>query len=628
MNQPTLQTIVLDAHVHLYPCYHLDKALEALFMNLAQLGSNVAKVAFLAERFDCNYFEDLKNSRCPDLPDSIRVLPNTEKNLLRLYYENQDDELLLFAGRQIVTRERIEVLAVNWNHPVPNDLSARDVIHQVGAEGGIPIVSWSPGKWMFERGKVVSQLLTEFPPDSFALGDTTLRPIGWNTPKLMKKGIASGFTLTAGSDPLPFEGEEKRLGSYGSLTRSAFDMNAPLDSIRDLLLTSSRNSQLVGKRNPPLEMAQRLLKNSASKKKKSPMKRKHTTQFESEKAQIMTASESYCHIPPGTRVLVTGATGFTGAVVTRKLHDAGVKINAIARQSSNLEPLSDLEINWFRGDVADKELIRQATKDVDYIFHIAAAFRDAKSREADYHRIHVESSQNLVAQAMRLADFKRYVHISTIGVHGHIEDPGADENYRFSPGDLYQETKLVAEKWLQKFTAENDFPFTVIRPAAIYGPGDRRLLKLFKMAKQPVFPLLGKGKCYYHLIHVDDLSNAIILAATEPKALGETFIIGNPEPIPIAEIVQTVAKTLGRKTRAMRLPIAPFFLAADLCEAICRPFNIEPPIYRRRVAFYTKDRMFNTDKMREVLGYHTQHSNKDGIVQTTRWYLDSGWLKA
>ncbi len=342
----------------------------------------------------------------------------------------------------------------------------------------------------------------------------------------------------------------------------------------------------------------------------------------------MTESGNYCHIPPGTRVLVTGATGFTGVVVTRKLHDAGIKINAIARESSNLEPLSDLGITWFRGDVADKKLIREATEGVEYIFHIAAAFRDAKSSEADYHRIHVESSQNLVAQAMKLPDFKRYVHISTIGVHGHIEDPRADENYRFSPGDLYQETKLVAENWLRTFVAENEFPYTIIRPAAIYGPGDRRLLKLFKMAKQPVFPLLGKGKCFYHLIHVDDLSNAIILAATEPKALGETFIIGNTEPIPIAEIVQTVAETLGRKTRALRLPIGPFFLAADVCEALCRPLKIEPPIYRRRVAFYTKDRMFNTDKMRNVLGYHTQHSNNEGIVQTTRWYLEKGWLKA
>ena len=136
--------------------------------------------------------------------------------------------------------------------------------------------------------------------------------------------------------------------------------------------------------------------------------------------------ETPCHIPPGTRVLITGATGFTGAVVTRKLVGAGVIVNAIARHSSNLAPLNDLAINWFRGDVGDRALIAEASADVKYIFHVAAAFREAKSTEADYHRIHVTSTQHLVREAQKNPNFKRYVHISTIGVHGHIEDPACE----------------------------------------------------------------------------------------------------------------------------------------------------------------------------------------------------------
>ncbi len=333
-----------------------------------------------------------------------------------------------------------------------------------------------------------------------------------------------------------------------------------------------------------------------------------------------------CKIPKGTKVLVTGATGFTGSVLTRKLVNAGLNVNAIARESSNLSTLSDLDIQWFRGDVADKEIVKAAADNVAYIFHLAAAFRDAKSTEADYHRIHVTSTRNIVNEAMKHSDFKRYIHISTIGVHGHIEDPDADETYRFSPGDDYQKTKLIAEQWLREFAGKNQFPYTIIRPAAIYGPGDRRLLKLFKMAKHRFFPLLGKGKCYYHMIHVDDLANAIILSATVDQALGEVFICGNDEPIPIADIARITAERLGVQTTVIRLPVGPFFIAADVCEAICRPFRIEPPIYRRRVAFYTKDRMFNTQKLRNVLGYHPRFSNKDGLIQTIDWYIDQGWL--
>jgi nucleoside-diphosphate-sugar epimerase len=337
--------------------------------------------------------------------------------------------------------------------------------------------------------------------------------------------------------------------------------------------------------------------------------------------------ESICQIPPETKVLVTGATGFTGAVVTRKLVEAGLNVNALARHSSDISQFEGLEIKWYRGDVADEQTVSAAAEDVEYIFHIAAAFRDAKSTEADYHRIHVTSTELLVKYALANPNFKRFIHISTIGVHGHIEDPQADENYRFSPGDGYQRTKLVAEKWLKEWGDKNEFPYTIIRPAAIYGPGDRRLVKLFKMAKWKYFPLLGKGKCYYHLIHVDDLSNAIILSATKPEALGNVFIVGNPGPIPTAEIARIVAGVMGRKLGVIRLPVGPFFVAADICEALCRPFRIEPPIYRRRVAFYTKDRMFNTQKLRNVLGYQTRYSNEEGIVQTANWYIEKGWLK-
>jgi nucleoside-diphosphate-sugar epimerase len=339
-------------------------------------------------------------------------------------------------------------------------------------------------------------------------------------------------------------------------------------------------------------------------------------------------SDIICDIPKGTRVLVTGATGFTGMELTQRLVEQGMDVVAIARHSSDLKPLEHLKVEWVRGDVFDSEVVRQAANKAKYIFHLAAAYREAKSSEEDYHKVHVDSTQLLVDAARENPNFKRFIHISTIGVHGHIEDPDADETYRFSPKDAYQRTKAIAEKWLSETAAETGFPFTTIRPAAIYGPGDRRLFKLFKMAKYKYFPLLGKGKCYYHLIHVHDLINSLILAATKPQALGEVFIVGNDKPIPVAEIVQLAARVLGRKTKAVRLPAWPFFLTADICESICRPLKLEPPIYRRRVAFYTNDRMFNTAKLRNTLGYRPRFSNERGIAHTVKWYLDNQWLTA
>jgi len=324
---------------------------------------------------------------------------------------------------------------------------------------------------------------------------------------------------------------------------------------------------------------------------------------------------------------VTGATGFTGLNLTRKLVAAGLKVSAVARASSNLEPLQDLDIRWFRGDVFDEQVMREAVAGQQYVFHVAAAFREAKSTEQDYWNVHVRSTQIIAAEVLQNPDFKRYIHISTIGVHGHIANPPATEEYPFSPGDGYQRTKLEAELWLNDYARENNLAYTIIRPAAIYGPGDRRLLKLFKMALKPFFILLGQGKCMYHLVHVDDLTNTFIIAATHPKAPGETFISGAAEPIAIADIARIVAEHFGRRIRVIRLPIGPFFLLADVCEAVCRPFRIEPPIYRRRVAFYSKDRNFDVSKMRNVLGYTPRHSNRDGIIETADWYVQQGWLK-
>jgi len=147
------------------------------------------------------------------------------------------------------------------------------------------------------------------------------------------------------------------------------------------------------------------------------------------------------------------------------------------------------------------------------------------------------------------------------------------------------------------------------------------------MALKPYFPLLGKGKCMYHLVHVDDLTNTFIIAATHPDAAGQTIISGAEEPMAIADIARIVAEHFGKPTKVIRLPIGPFFLLADICEFLCKPFKIEPPIYRRRVAFYSKDRHFDVSKMKNLLGYSPRHSNKDGIIETADWYVANGYSR-
>ena len=336
-------------------------------------------------------------------------------------------------------------------------------------------------------------------------------------------------------------------------------------------------------------------------------------------------------LPPlerGATVLVTGATGFTGSVLLRKLCAVpGLKVRALARPSSALKGLEGLPVEWVRGQVYDEEAVGKGMAGAQYVFHVAAAFRSPGIGEEEYRRVHAVSTRLIAEAALRQPAFRRMVHVSTVGVHGHIENPPADETAPFAPGDLYQTTKAEAETWLHGFAKERGLPYAVVRPAAIYGPGDRRLLKVFKMAAAPVFPMLGHGKCLYHLIHVDDLTDGFLLAAVHPAAQGEAFICGNEVATPLERMGRIIADELGKKLRPVRIPAWPFFWAAGLCEAVCKPLKIAPPLYKRRVAFFTKDRSFDTRKIRERLGFACRWSEEEGLRATARWYVRHGWLK-
>lgn len=331
-------------------------------------------------------------------------------------------------------------------------------------------------------------------------------------------------------------------------------------------------------------------------------------------------------ISPGMRVLVTGATGFTGSVLVRKLVNQGLNVVAIARPNSDIKSFEDLPIEWIRGDVFNEEIVKKAVKGTNYIFHLATPYREAKLADSGFHQVHVLSTQMLAQAALNEPDFKRFVHVSTVGVHGHIEHPPADENYPINPGDIYQKTKVEAEFWLREFAQQNNLAIAVVRPAAIYGPGDKRLLKIFKMVSRQWVPVIGKGDLLYHLIHVEDLTDFLIHTAIHPQAVGEVFICGSKEAISFDKMVKIISDYYQLPVKFIKLPAAPLFALGDVVELVCKPLGIEPPIYRRRLAFFTKDRSFNTNKMRELVGFAPAYSDEEGLRKTAQWYLDRGWI--
>ncbi len=148
----------------------------------------------------------------------------------------------------------------------------------------------------------------------------------------------------------------------------------------------------------------------------------------------------------------------------------------------------------------------------------------------------------------------------------------------FAPADIYQRTKLEGELLARKLAAANGLALSVVRPTAIYGLGDMRLLKLFRLAVKKITPVIGIGRIFYHMVYIDDLVQGFLLASEQPAAVGEVFIIGGDENLLLDDLLSTIARITGSPDRKIHIPARPFQLAGSLCEKICIPLGIEPPI--------------------------------------------------
>ncbi|HEV7502609.1 MAG TPA: hypothetical protein VGQ33_21480, partial [Vicinamibacteria bacterium] len=156
--------------------------------------------------------------------------------------------------------------------------------------------------------------------------------------------------------------------------------------------------------------------------------------------------------------------------------------------------------------------------------------------------------------------------------------------------------------------------------------GETRLRKLFRAIARGRYAVVGSGRPHYHLVYIEDLLDGYELALTHPSAPGEAFIVAGPRSISQTELARTVARHTGGRVLPFHVPVAPIHLAGDLCEAICVPFEIDPPLHRRRVDFWTKNRSFSIEKARRVLGYAPKVDVDEGIARTAAWYRQAGWL--
>ena len=323
------------------------------------------------------------------------------------------------------------------------------------------------------------------------------------------------------------------------------------------------------------------------------------------------------------KVLVTGATGFTGNHLARHLVASGHEVRALARDPH--KATLGQSVTVVRGDLLDRDSLKAACDGVDVVYNIAALYRQAGLPKETYRDVNARAVGWLI-EAAAAGGVKRVVHCSTVGVHGDVQKPPANEDAPLRPGDVYQWTKLEGESVAREAAGRTGVELAIARPSGIYGPGDRRLLKLFKGVARGRFLMLGKGDIFYHLTYIDDLVEGFRLCGEVPAAAGRTYILAGGEVTRLKELVARIARIAGVEPPTRALPVWPVWVAGALCEAACAPLKIEPPLYRRRVDFFTKSRAFDISRARAEIGFAPAVGLDEGIRRTLAWYREYKWL--
>ena len=328
------------------------------------------------------------------------------------------------------------------------------------------------------------------------------------------------------------------------------------------------------------------------------------------------------------KLLVTGATGFIGSRLALRAHQLGIDVLATGRAELHVEAerMHELRAAGIRvevGELQDPALVDRLVPGRDTVIHLAAAQHEAEMPESYFRAINEDAVRTLLS-ACRDNNVRRFVYGSTIGVYGGASESLLDEDSPVRPDNIYTSTKLEAESLLRSF--ENHFETCIVRIAETYGPGDRRLLKLFRSIARRHFIMIGSGNNRRQCIHVDDLTRGLLLAAQHPAAVRETFVLAGGEIMTTHEMVRRIATVLERKPPRLQLPMWPFVAAAGVMETTLPPLHIAPPLHSRRLDFFRKSFVFSTARAQSLLGFQPAIDFLTGAADTVSWYRARGLL--
>ena len=291
-------------------------------------------------------------------------------------------------------------------------------------------------------------------------------------------------------------------------------------------------------------------------------------------------------------ILVTGATGFIGGAVVKRLLKTKNDIFVFVRNSNKLTFLK--KVNICIGDLRDYASVKNALKNIDTVINCAGVLPHHKLKPEEYWQVNTVGVENLI-KACIVNHIKRLIHVSTVGIYEKDKTP-------------YSLSKLEGEKRIRtsKFSSKS----LIIRPTIAYGPGDTRpvFLRLFKELLLGINILIGGGKNYFHTVYIDNLVDIIVKAVHNNQVLGKDFIVGDLVCPKMSEITEAISKSITKKVLTVSVN-------KNLAIMVARVFGAE-----RIALFVSENRIYNTNNMKKFFKIKTDIEINEGIRRTYNWY--------
>ena len=330
------------------------------------------------------------------------------------------------------------------------------------------------------------------------------------------------------------------------------------------------------------------------------------------------------HLTP-MRALVTGANGFLGTWLTRRLLDRGHAVRALVRPGSEGNSLAGLDVELASGDVTQPDSLPAAVRGCDVVFHLAG-IRRAPRRE-DFLRVNAEGTRNLLeACAAHAPGLARFVLAGSMAAAGPSATPRREEE-PFAPREWYGESKAEAERLTLSFAGR--LPVTVARPPRIMGPGDRENLLFFRIARAGFLLAFGGAPRPLSWIDVEDCAQGMELLATRPEAVGQAFFLASPERTSVEGLQREIARAHGVRTRTVPIPEALLRGLGSVADVVSKVLDRHLPLNRKLAEqVLAPGWVCDPGKAHRLLGFEATVGLAASVDRSARWYVEKGWVAA